>query len=340
MNATHAESVRYLRGPILRSVSRSFYLSIRLLPRALRDPVALAYLLARATDTIADTAEVDVSSRLHHLTTLSSLLRNNGHSEDAEQLCDSFAPLQKRGAERRLIEALPFCLSWLNSVGEADRQDIRNVLATVTEGQRFDLEHFGGATEITALQTETELDRYTYLVAGCVGEFWTTTCFRHLRQFATLPSEKMLSLGMAYGKGLQLINVLRDVGPDLRAGRCYLPAEQLRSSGILPADLPTGGARVEPLLQIWRARATTCIAAGVEYSCAIQPWRVRLATVLPALIGARTLVLLEQAGPAVVDRKVKMSRTEVRSVLLRMIGSLASPRAIRKLFEELSSRTA
>ena len=36
---------------LLRPVSRSFYLSIRLLPRALRQPVALAYLLARTSDT-------------------------------------------------------------------------------------------------------------------------------------------------------------------------------------------------------------------------------------------------------------------------------------------------
>src|SRR5437879_11786056 len=39
---------------LLKPVSRSFYLSIRLLPRALREPVALAYLLARPSDTIPD----------------------------------------------------------------------------------------------------------------------------------------------------------------------------------------------------------------------------------------------------------------------------------------------
>ena len=340
MNASDAAAIADLRGPILRSVSRSFYLSIRILPRPLRDPVALAYLLARTTDTIADTAEVDVPSRLHHLAALSALLRDDASGTTAEQLRNSFAPLQKDAAERRLIEALPFCLSWLNSTAEPDRQDIRNVLATITEGQRFDLEHFGGATEVTALQTEAELDRYTYLVAGCVGEFWTTTCFRHLRHFANLPPEKMLSLGIEYGKGLQLINVLRDVGPDLRAGRCYLPAEQLRSLGILPAELPAQSARVEPLLNNWRERAGAGIAAGVEYSCAIQPWRVRLATVLPALIGARTLALLEQAGPTVFERKVKMDRREVRVILLRMIATLASPRAIRQLFTQLSFRAA
>ncbi len=37
----------------------------------------------------------------------------------------------------------------------------------------------------------------------------------------------MLDHGKRYGKGLQLINILRDAGSDLRAGRCYFPNEEL-----------------------------------------------------------------------------------------------------------------
>ena len=44
-----------LLGSLLRQVSRSFYLSLAVLPRSLREPIGLAYLLARAADTIADT---------------------------------------------------------------------------------------------------------------------------------------------------------------------------------------------------------------------------------------------------------------------------------------------
>jgi len=44
-----------LVGDLLRRVSRSFYLSLAILPRALREPLGLAYLLARASDTVADT---------------------------------------------------------------------------------------------------------------------------------------------------------------------------------------------------------------------------------------------------------------------------------------------
>src|SRR5256886_16708799 len=56
-----------LRGRVLRSVSRSFYLSLRILPAGLREPLSLAYLLARATDTIADTPEPPVALRTEAL---------------------------------------------------------------------------------------------------------------------------------------------------------------------------------------------------------------------------------------------------------------------------------
>ena len=64
-----------MRGPVLRAVSRSFYLSIRLLPEKLRDPIALAYLLARATDTIADTSEISAELRAQELEKLAAQIQ-------------------------------------------------------------------------------------------------------------------------------------------------------------------------------------------------------------------------------------------------------------------------
>ena len=51
--------------------------------------------------------------------------------------------------------------------------------------------------EIRALGTAADLDEYTYLVAGCVGEFWTRLCFRHVRHFANRTEDEMLALGKA-----------------------------------------------------------------------------------------------------------------------------------------------
>src|ERR1044071_2980882 len=60
--------------PLLRPVSRSFYLSIRILPRRLREPVGLAYLLARTTDSVADTAQIPAELRIQTLEKLRGLI--------------------------------------------------------------------------------------------------------------------------------------------------------------------------------------------------------------------------------------------------------------------------
>ncbi|MFN2508606.1 MAG: phytoene/squalene synthase family protein [Chthoniobacterales bacterium] len=326
-----------LLGVLLRSVSRSFYLSIRLLPIRLREPIGLAYLLARATDTIADTTEIELHIRLQELAELAELIQGRSSANVSASSFAAFATMQKDAAERALIEALPTCMEWLRTMRSADRDDIRNVLATINEGQTLDLQYFGGADQVTAFETAADLDRYTYLVAGCVGKFWTELCFRHLSNFTAESKEKMLCLGVEYGKGLQLVNILRDVGADLRAGRCYLPAEDLRTARSAPAELARNPAPAKPLLRAWGARAEQGIAAGVEYACAIRPRRVRLATALPALIGARTLALLRAAGADAFSRRVKVSRSEVRKIVGTLIANFTSRRSIRSTFEKLSS---
>lgn len=322
-----------LRGPILRSVSRSFYLSLRLLPTALRDPLSLAYLLARATDTIADTSEAPVKLRADALRDLAGAIAGTGPDEVVAALRNSFAALQTNEAERGLIEALPAALEWLESTENGDRREVRNVLKKITQGQTLDLERFGAGGRLRALETAADLDQYTYLVAGCVGEFWTRICFAHVGKFSDRPEPEMLELGVRYGQGLQLINILRDLGSDLQQGRCYLPAEELHSLGVAPEEILDNAPRVEPLVRQWREQAERDLAAGIDYACAIRNRRIRFATVLPALIGARTLALLREAGAEVFAKKVKVPRTEVRRIMAST--ALASPRALRATFRKL-----
>ena len=215
---------------ILKSVSRSFYLTIKLLPRSLREPVSLAYLLARATDTMADTATIPAATRL---TTLQSFARVIAGELEFSAVAESFrefAAQQRDPHERRVIEQLRSCVDWLTKLGAADREDIRSVLQTIVRGQALDLKRFEDPGRTTSLRTAVELDEYTYLVAGCVGEFWTKLGFRHLARFAIRSPEEMTRLGIEYGKGLQLINVLRDRGADFRNGRGYLPAEEIAAA--------------------------------------------------------------------------------------------------------------
>jgi len=334
-----SNSLDNLRGPVLRSVSRSFYLSIRLLPATLRDPIALAYLLARATDTIADTAEIDAKLREESLRKLARAIQGDATEGDILNLRHSFSPLQKNDAERSLIGSLPIVLEWLDQIPKNDRADVRIVLEKINRGQSLDVQRFGQKNGICALNTENDLDEYTYLVAGCVGEFWTDLCFHHLPKFADRSTEEMRTFGRAYGQGLQLINILRDTGSDFHNGRCYFPKEELNAIGIEPNELISAGNRIAPLLEKWQRKAEEGIAAGIDYCCAIRNARVRFATVIPALIGARTLALLSDAGAGMLQRSVKVPRNEVRAIMSSTTLALASPRVLRKKFESLLSKT-
>jgi farnesyl-diphosphate farnesyltransferase len=329
------KSTRELLGPILQSVSRSFYISIRLLPQRLRKPVGLAYLLARATDTIADTADVPVLTRANMLSKARAVVKGELSPDAIGQVVSALAPLQKNEAERNLIEALPDCLALLSQLAAEDRHDIREVLGKITKGQGLDVRRFGDATQPRALTTDIELHEYTYLVAGCVGEFWTRLCFRHVRDFADWPEAEMLELGKQYGNGLQLINILRDAPSDLHAGRCYFPIQELEEVGLDPKHILVEPGRFEFVLEKWRAEAQRGLTAGINYVHAIRHRRIRGATALPALIGARTLALLRAAGPTELHRKIKVPRAEVRAIIFRVAITLADRQSIQKMFRDL-----
>ena len=322
-----------LRTAILRSVSRSFYLSIRFLPCQLREPIALAYLLARTTDTVADTTRVPGTVRMEALKMFSDGILGKASRKMVVNQVASFVPLQENAAERALLDWLSDCLEWLEQIERADRDDIRAVLEKITHGQMLDLHRFNDPTKVRALETAADLDEYTYLVAGCVGEFWTRLCFRHLQNFASLIQDEMLALGRRYGMGLQLINVLRDAGTDLRAGRCYFPNNELGAIGLSAAQILSESDRLQPIYQRWMDKAQDGLACGMQYSRAIRNRRVRAATVLPALIGARTLALLRQAGGGALHQTIKVPRREVRAMILSLVVHLASRSRIDSIFE-------
>ncbi len=337
---------------LLRDVSRSFYLSIRLLPGPLRAPIAVGYLLARATDTVADTTALPQDQRQDLLALLLQAIETPcADLRPLQAQLQSFAQYQTDPHERALMHALPDCLPLLQALPAADQASVRWVLRPITQGQMLDVTRFGQSLGVQALHTDAELTDYTWLVAGCVGEFWTELCERHLRGFATLPTPEMRELGRQYGMGLQRLNILRDAGADLAQGRCYLPAERLAMLGLTPEALAQAAhaqdvtalaplAPLAPLLADYLQQTQAQLTAGLNYSRALTSRRLRLASALPALIGVRTVALLTQAGPQALaqpGQPVKMPRHEVRALLWRLLLRGVSANALTLEFARLSA---
>ena len=311
---------------LLRDTSRSFHLTLRILPAPVRSQIGLAYLLARATDTIADTELVPVTQRLDALAALKArILGTRTQPLDLSPLLPVASGSPSEDPEHRLLQRLETAVDVLRVLSKEDLADVRRVLETITEGQALDLRRFGSAsgTAPGALETDEELDDYTYRVAGCVGEFWTRMTRRHCFPGEPLDEARLIEDGIRFGKGLQLVNILRDMPKDLRAGRCYLPRLALGRIGLTPVDLldPASEGRLRPLYDIWVHRAEGHLAAGWRYTCALPTgqWRLRLACAWPVLIGARTLGLLRTGRVLDPSLRLKVSRKEVRSILL---GSL------------------
>jgi farnesyl-diphosphate farnesyltransferase len=311
---------------LLKATARSFYLTLRVLPAAVRPQIGLAYLLARTTDTVADTEIVSLDQRLEAL----QQLRQRILGESSAPL--NFGELARRQsspAEQLLLEKAGDSVAALAALTPPDRELVRAVLTTITSGQELDLRRFAGpaAGRVTALATAAELDDYTYRVAGCVGEFWTKLCRAHLFPAARLDAARLIADGIRFGQGLQLVNILRDLPADFKNGRCYLPLEKLASAGLTPENLlrPENAERFLPLYRAHLDLADGHLAAGWRYvnTLPFGQFRVRLACAWPVLLGVKTLARLRGAGAEAWQRRVKVPRGEVYAMMLQT--TLASP---------------
>lgn len=326
---------------LLKATSRSFYLTLRVLPAAVRPQIGLAYLLARTTDTIADTEILPVAQRLDALQKFRDrILGQNSAALNFGEL----ARKQNLSAEKSLLEATESSLAALQTLSPADLNLVRDVLAAITRGQELDLQRFGnleatgsGPTgrRIIALETAAELDDYTYRVAGCVGEFWTKTCRAHLFPRAKLDEGQFITDGIRFGKGLQLVNILRDLSADLKNGRCYLPLEKLEPLKLLPETLlsPANENKFLPLFREYLDKAEAHLAAGWHYTNTLPfgQFRLRLACAWPVLIGGRTIEQLRAADVLELQQRVKVPRGEVRKIICRSLLACPLPFAWRKL---------
>lgn len=290
---------------LLKSVSRSFFLSINFLPGGMKEAVSVAYMLARAADSVADTAKASSFVRLDLLRLMDRVVTGIADRDECrrcfERLGRDLAPGQTHEGERVLLQRYGECVAAMNALPAEQISLIRKVLHTIVEGQIWDLEFFGDGHEgTTRTPSKDDVLLYTYRVAGCVGEFWTELASLVLDEhFSVLSREEMLELGRHYGQGLQLVNILRDRAEDASRGRSYI------------SDEPD-------VLAAWQSMARSWLGEGVAYSSALINKRLRFASVLPAWLGLETMDLdgiLD--GTTASEPKKKVGRSVVRRLMVR-----------------------
>jgi phytoene synthase len=199
MNLPLEESYRYCHE-VSRSSGSSFYRSFTLLAPPRRRAMEALYAFARWTDDLSD-REGSIAEKRERLEQWRNTLQQLNLSESSLNM--TIAPL--RDDSYRLWPALHDSILRYNIPVE--------LLEDLIEGVLTDLDQ-------VRLQTQDQLHRYCYCVAGTVG----LACL-HIWEG---PVESIRPLAIDCGYAFQVTNILRDLLEDAQRGRIYLPAEDLQ----------------------------------------------------------------------------------------------------------------
>ena len=310
---------------LLEGTSRSFYLTLKRLPKSVKGQIGLLYLLARISDTIADSGNSGGEDLLELLEDYNN--RAQGHSNSMPDF-SNLSDVQENPAEGLLLRGAHGPIELLEEASVVDQELIRRCLDIIISGQRMDLERFSdnNGSVIRSLSRYEEMDDYAYRVAGSVGEFWTEICLEHAFEASAELKEELMSSGVRFGKALQLINILRDIPEDLEIGRCYIPIDDLEKIGLSPNDLlHSDNIDVfRPLLDQYIARTEEHLDEAVRYIGLLphNQYRLRGACMIPVIIGQRTLALLKTHNVLDRNNRVKVSRKEIKEIIRKVIVSL------------------
>lgn len=285
---------------LLEKTSRTFALSIPVLPEPTRRQVMIAYLLFRIADTFEDAAHWPPEKRIEALDEFGRLLEDPSAAE-ARRLGGKWtaAGPARHGGYCELIRDVPLVIEAFFAL---DPPAIEPIRAHVTRSARGMAGFVARSKEGgLAIENLRDLRDYCYAVAGIVGEMLTELFL--LDRKALQPAATTLrDRAGFFGEALQLVNIVKDASVDASEGRRFLPPSVPRSEifALARRDLATAG---EYILALQKAEAPR----GIVEFCA-----------LPAELAWATLEKVEAKGPG-----SKISRLEVFAIKQRVDRALA-----------------
>lgn len=320
---------------LLETTSRSFYPTLKYLPKKIRGQIGLLYLLARVADTIADSKVGETDALIDALRNYNDVAQ--GRAQNLPDLSE-LAEIQPNPDEGELLRNVEKVIDALSVYDKGDQERILKCLDVIVGGQVLDLQRFGIAREggnISSLNSEDELDDYAFRVAGCVGVFWTEMSLAHIIKLPKDKEELFFENGIRFGKALQMINILRDIPEDLRFGRCYIPGHRLKEYALTPNDLLDSNniGTFRPLYDEYLDLTSGHLDAAVEYIRMIpeRQFRLKAASMLPVLIGQRTVTLLREGNILDSEEKIKVTRDEMKGYFKKLLRALIIPGGVQRL---------
>lgn len=272
-NTNHDQQLHNDVIETLRETSRTFFIPISLLVTELRETVASAYLCMRAIDEIEDHPDLEpiIKSKLLH--DVGHLLQSNQYND--KTFTDMFKPF-----ENQLPEVTLRLHDWISFCPDEIREKVVQSTAIMASGMG------DWVDKDWVIQSEEDLDQYTYTVAGLVGVMLTDIW----KWYDGTEADK--ELGIGFGRGLQAVNILRNYKEDAERGVSFFP------DGFSLDDMFT--------------YAHKNLALADEYVASIDTETIVNFCQIPLSLAHGTL-------KALVDGREKMTRDEVNETVNKVI---------------------
>jgi len=332
--AMQASPARFCEEALLPRVSRTFALTIPQLPEPLRGAVTNAYLLCRIADTIEDESALSVARKQYFHGAFIAVV-----SGDADPAAFAFelAPLLVNDAsagERELVRHVPAVIEVTRALNDAQRAALTRCLTVMDEG----MPRYERHASLAGLRDQQALDHYCYCVAGVVGETLTALFCDHSGAIAQR-RDRLLPLGVSFGHGLQMVNILKDFWEDHRRGVCWLPRNVFLGAGVELREVEGGSCPAGfaegylPLIGLAHGH----LRNGLEYTLLIPEHEVgiRRFCLLALGLAVQTLQLIHRHPDFKCGDEVKVSRRVVADTLLMARLFARRDKVLRHWFEHM-----
>lgn len=332
-----AEQDLAVQAELLQGVSRSFAFTIPQLPESLRHATGNAYLLCRMADTIEDDPGIPFAQKKEYSQRLTALVADcEDPQEFARDLGVVLSP-ESRAEDCKLVAEAPLVMRINRTLPQAQRQALARCVGIMSSGMTEFQERRG----LAGLADVRQMERYCYFVAGVVGEM-LTELFCDYSPPIDAQREKLMPLAVAYGQGLQMTNILKDIWEDRRRGVCWLPRDIFLAAGVELENLPEE--RGKPGFAVALSQVTGIardqLDAAVEYIKLLPASEAGIRRYCLWAVGMAVLSLRRIHGNPYFsgEKEVRITRSQVRGVIAATSACASFNPALSLLFAWLGRR--
>jgi farnesyl-diphosphate farnesyltransferase len=214
---SRAEGFQYERR-VLQDVSRSFALTIPQLPVKLQYPITNAYLIYRIIDTIEDEKNLSQRQKFLFFREFVDVLNGRASARGLARAVEPCLNGSSTSAERDLIRQMPIIIDDFFVFSPKQQEAVRRCAGVMVEGM-FRFQEIQNSYGLGSMQ---DLEQYCYHVAGVVGEMLTELFCDYSPEIAR-NRKRLLELGLSFGLGLQMTNIVKDLWDDNKRNVCWIP---------------------------------------------------------------------------------------------------------------------